>query len=453
MAHYASTRKPGNIISAFKANTDESILERYPPLKQELLNANNLKEKLIDSWTRLTKEIENETEEIKRLGPNVIPQVEFSEIAKNGGTFPQDVAKEVKKRGMVVIRNVVSEQEALQYKKDVKEYILNHKGKIAGFPDADPQVWELYWSKSQVAARSHPNFVSVTSAMNSLWHADPETVIDLSMNLTYCDRLRIRKQGDSSFALAEHMDGGSVERWEDPEYRKCFQSILSGEWEKYDPYDATHRVNANMDLYNCSGGCSMFRSFQGWMSLSAVAPGGGTLRVCPIIKLSTAYLILRPLLKDLVETKNMCGALPGAQQHILPEFHQPLIDAVVSIPHVNPGDCVFWHCDGIHAVEECCNSLTDSSVFYIPSTPLCLNNIKYLAKERYAFEEGITPQDFPLNNCEKDFPDRAKPSDLTELGKLGMGFTPLIVDPTVTKELSEGAIKARKEFNKILFPE
>ncbi|ODM95117.1 hypothetical protein Ocin01_11564 [Orchesella cincta] len=451
MAHYASSKKPGSILSAFKSDKDEELPEKYLSLKQELLNTNNLKDKLANSWTRLVKEIENETKEIKRLGPNVIPQVEFSDISKNGGTFPQNIAEEVRKRGMVVIRNVVPQDEALEYKEKVKEYIQNHKGEIAGFPDDDPQVWELYWSKSQVAARSHPNFVAAQTAMNSLWHAAPETLIDFSINTTYCDRLRIRKPGDTSFALAEHIDGGSVERWEDPEYRNCFKSILSGEWEKYDPYDATHRVNAIMDLYNCSGGCSMFRSFQGWLSLSTVFPGGGTLRVCPIIKLSTAYLILRPLLEDLVETTNMAGAKQGVQQHILPEFHQPLIDAVVSIPQVNPGDCVFWHCDGIHAVEECCNSVTDSSVFYIPSTPLCNNNIKYLARQRYALENGVTPQDFPLNNCEVDFSDRAKPSDLTELGKLGMGFTPLSLDAASTEKLSEGAINARKEFNKVLF--
>jgi len=41
--------------------------------------------------------------------------------------------------------------------------------------------------------------------------------------------------------------------WEDPEYSKCYTSILQGDWEKYDAFDATHRVNANMDMYNCSG--------------------------------------------------------------------------------------------------------------------------------------------------------------------------------------------------------
>jgi hypothetical protein len=41
--------------------------------------------------------------------------------------------------------------------------------------------------------------------------------------------------------------------WEDPEYRKCYQKILEGKWEEYDPFDATHRVDAVMDMYDCGG--------------------------------------------------------------------------------------------------------------------------------------------------------------------------------------------------------
>ncbi len=48
--------------------------------------------------------------------------------------------------------------------------------------------------------------------MNKLWHADEGTDIDFGVNVTYCDRLRIRKPGDVSFSLPEHTDGGSVER-------------------------------------------------------------------------------------------------------------------------------------------------------------------------------------------------------------------------------------------------
>lgn len=73
-------------------------------------------------------------------------------------------------------------------------------------------MWEVYWSKSQFKARSDENFNMTAKALNSLWHADNSTSIDLSTNIMYCDRLRIRQPGDTSFALKEHMDGGSVER-------------------------------------------------------------------------------------------------------------------------------------------------------------------------------------------------------------------------------------------------
>lgn len=48
----------------------------------------------------------------------------------------------------------------------------------------------------------------------------------------------------------------------------------------------------------------MFRSFQGWVSLSDVeSPGGGTLKVCPLMKETTSYFIMRPLLDDLKDNR------------------------------------------------------------------------------------------------------------------------------------------------------
>lgn len=75
-------------------------------------------------------------------------------------------------------------------------------------------------------------------------------------------------------------------------------------------------------------------------------------------------------------------------QHILKDLHPHILQAMVSIPEVNPGDCVFWHCDGVHAVDPICDSATDSSVFYIPTAPLCDKNAQYALKQRHAFESG-----------------------------------------------------------------
>ena len=60
-----------------------------------------------------------------------------------------------------------------------------------------------------------------------------------------------------------------------------------------------------------------------------------------------------------------------------------------------------------------------------------------------------TPQDFPKNDCEKNFKDRAFPQDLTELGKLVMGFSKFEFDPKVSTH--DGAKDAVDYANRVLF--
>lgn len=70
--------------------------------------------------------------------------------------------------------------------------------------------------------------------------------------MSYFDRLRIRPPGPSTFTLGPHIDGGSIERWEDPGYRACFAKIFEGKnaWKLHDPFDASPRFHANQDLYH-----------------------------------------------------------------------------------------------------------------------------------------------------------------------------------------------------------
>ncbi|KAG2188253.1 hypothetical protein INT44_001006 [Umbelopsis vinacea] len=423
-----AAKKSGDIFSAFAFGVKDELPARYKTLKDQLRTKD-----IQQAWGRLLASYEKESERIQALGSKAVTEVDFKDIQANNGRFPEETIKELRKSGCVVVRGVYEREEALGYKQQVLDYIAKHPG-IDGFPAKNPQIWELYWTKGQAKARSHPNFLTVSTALNQIWHASDEAAIDLSTNVTYCDRLRLRESGDKSFNLSEHVDGGSVERWEDPEYRKCYQKILDGNWEEYDPFDATHRVDATMDMYDCGGGCSMFRSFQGWVSLSDVqSPGGGTLKVCPLIKETTSYIMMRPLLDDLKDSSDMGGSRPGSQQLLTEEQHPHIIKTLVSIPSVHPGDCVFWSADTVHAVENECNNPTDSSVFYIPVAPLCAINSKCLRRQRDNFEKGLTPPDFPGNNCEVDFEDRAKPQDLSDLGKLGMGYTRFEENDNMTK--------------------
>lgn len=206
--------------------------------------------------------------------------------------------------------------------------------------------------------------------MSFLWHSSsPDTPIFLDQPLSYADRLRIRQPGDASFALGPHIDGGSVERWEKEGYGRggVYDRILEGKWEEYDPWDASGRVEAVNNLYDGLGPCSMFRMWQGWMSMSHTKPAEGTLLVNPLMKLSTAYVLLRPFFQNkrgrasanyLDEenwefmgvdgmTSELQGATPGTGQECTDELHPhlELERTMVHVPEIRPGDFVGWHCD------------------------------------------------------------------------------------------------------------
>lgn len=113
--------------------------------------------------------------------------------------------------------------------------------------------------------------LSLQSTFLSLWHTSPSDSSpqhSLTKPLTYADRFRIRLPGDAKFTLGPHVDGGGVERWEDPIYRSCYSMIFEGKWREYDPFDVGGRVREGlrMNMYECAGGCSMFRAWQGWVS-------------------------------------------------------------------------------------------------------------------------------------------------------------------------------------------
>jgi hypothetical protein len=183
-----------------------------------------------------------------------------------------------------------------------------------------------------------------------------------------------------------------------------YERILAGDWESYDPFDAAHRVDANMDLYNGPGACAMFRMFQGWTALSSTGPGEGTLKLFPLVRHSTAYTLLRPFFDtsssnvlDLSHDATFPNSTPGAAQEYSHATHPHLnlADTMVSIPRVEPGDYVAWHCDSIHAVDAEHMGSSDSSVLYIPATPLCRRNVEELVRQRNAAAALSPPPDFP----------------------------------------------------------
>lgn len=206
--------------------------------------------------------------------------------------------------------------------------------------------------------------------------SDPSSEVSLIQPISYFDRLRIREPGPSGWSLGPHIDGGGIERWEDPGYRSCYARVFEGgdSWKHFDPYDVTPRLAANQDLYDSPwvlsvqqvlkrsplyrNQCTIFRTWQGWTSLSTTRAREGTLRVVPFVKLSAAYVMLRPFFKpkpgreDSLEVDDwepdlehgeFYGTSPGQTQTLSQKSHPHLqLDkTVVSIDFVEPGDQVY----------------------------------------------------------------------------------------------------------------
>ncbi|KAI1407995.1 DUF1479-domain-containing protein [Hypoxylon sp. FL1857] len=453
------TKREGNISDSFislSGGAAPPLPLRFLELKKTLVSGRE--DQVVNSWNRLLAELKRENKAIIEKGPQIIPSINFSDLDAD----LTKLRRELEKRGVAVIRGVLPEDEARSFKHQIEEYVRQNP-QTKAFPPDDPQVYELYWSAPQLRARAHPNLLRVQAALMKLWHkSDPESAISLSQPLSYADRLRIRQPGDATFALGPHVDGGSVERWELNGYGLggVYKKIFEGSWEDYDPWDASTRVTAVMDNYNGLGACSMFRMFQGWLSMSTTRPFEGTLMVNPAVKLSTTYMLLRPFFRPIKDvyraspdeylaaenwefagsemTSELQGASPGHGQEFntILHPHLDLDNTMVHVPPIRPGDYVVWHCDTIHAVDKVHTGTTDSSVLYIPVCPVTELNARYLVRQRNAFLGGTPGPDFPGGRGEADHVNRQTESSLrsyaTAEGLRAFGFEKLVQTTTDT---------------------
>ncbi|KAI4102957.1 MAG: hypothetical protein L6R37_004107 [Teloschistes peruensis] len=404
----SSSKPTGDISSVFPSLSGATSLPlppRFADLKERLIRGHE--REVTESWHRLLATLQHKRDELKTLGSRIVPEINFYDLGDVGKRT--NFRDALHKTGVAVIRSVVSEKEALDWKELVQRYIKTNPS-TKGFPTENPAVYELYWSPSQILARAHPNILRAQAFLMSHWRsADNSSLISTSNPLSYADRLRIRAQGDTKFALGPHIDGGSCERWEEDGYGRgaVYNAIMAGNWEEYDPWEASCRLPVKSDLYNGPGGCSMFRMFQAWLAMSEVEGGEGHLMVCPMIKEATAYFLLRPFFSavDNWTLENptsslLQGAVPANCQEINPSLHPHLglEETMFHIPRVRPGDYVAWHCDTIHAVDKVHRGASDSSVMYIPACPLTEANAEYLARQRETFAEGLPAPDFPSSS-------------------------------------------------------
>lgn len=361
-------------------------------------------------------------------GRAVIPEIGYAQVAD--GTVPEAMRAEIRHRGCVVVRDVFERSQVEDWNAEIGDYIARNdyltKAKekagidkyFDGLKSGTPQIYGLYWSKPQVMARQAESMAATKRFLNRLWDvAGPMgDEFDPDHDYAYADRTRRREPGDTTLGLSPHMDSGSYERWLDPAYQKIYGAIFAGHWRDYDPWKATYRTQTRE--FSSPAVCSMFRTFQGWTGLTTQGPSDGTLSLIPVAQ-SIAYFLLRALQDD-VEADDLCGAIPGRALGARKHWHADILEGLISIPTVGPGDTVWWHPDLIHAVADAHTGTDYANVIYIGASPKCAKNEAYARKQAQKFLEGRSAPDFAAEDYEVDFKGRATLDDLTDLGRAQM---------------------------------
>jgi hypothetical protein len=407
-------------------NLPKAIQTTKRQLRAELPEYKEIFREVEADMRRRVEEIVDE----RQAGRDVIPIVQYADVAS--GKVPAQSTAKIKARGACVVRETFSPEQATRWDDEIAAYVErnNLDAKLANraedkyfgtLSSAKPQIYGIYWSRPQVQARQSESLTNVRVFLNNLWQAESDGVRHMNPNEapTYADRIRRRPPGAASLGLSPHVDGGSVERWLDDNFRKVYRHVFAGTWRKYNAFDAAYRPEVRE--VESPAVCSMFRTYQGWTALTRQGKGDGTLQLIPIAE-SMVYVLLRAIQDDVPEDE-LCGAQPGRALSISEQYHSLLLNALSSIPLMQPGDAVFWHSDVVHAVENEHRGTGYSNVMYIGSAPGCPKNTAYLEKQALTFLAGKTPPDFPADNFEVDFAGRGTVADLTELGRSQLGIT------------------------------
>ncbi|MFS2223193.1 DUF1479 domain-containing protein [Pantoea sp. B65] len=408
----------------------EDYKDNIVRMKKELRSKINDLEGL---FKEVSDKIENEINEINALkekGHTAWPVISYADIA--AGNVSQDTLQNLKKRGCLVVKGHFAREQALNWDKSMVDYLdsNNFDAQYRGPGDnffgtleaSKPEIFPIYWSHAQMEARQDERMANVQSFLNKLWkfESNGKTWFDPDTNITYPDRIRHRRPGTTSKGLGAHTDSGALERWLLPAYQKVFRNLFTNHFDEYDPWDAAYRTEVDeYDVPNTTK-CSAFRTFQGWTALSDMEIGQGLLHVVPI-PVAMAYVLLRPLLNDVPEDE-LCGVAPGRVLPVSEKWHPLLMKGLSSIPSLEAGDSVWWHCDVIHSVAPVENQRGWGNVMYIPAAPMCEKNLAYARSVAQALSRGESPNDFPKEDYEANWNNRFKVENLNTIGKKSLGM-------------------------------
>jgi hypothetical protein len=363
----------------------------------------------------------------KARGDIVWPVIGYADIA--AGTVTAEALARLRQRGCLIVRGHFDRDQALGWDRDIVSYVESNRffetyrgpgDDFFGSVGSKPEIYPIYWSPAQMQARQSDRMARVQVFLNAQWTSQSDGVqwFDPQRDSLYPDRIRRRPEGADSAGLGTHLDPGTLDLWMTREYQRAFRHLFDGTIEAYDPWDAAYRTAGPQ--YPGTTMCSAFRTFQGWTALSDMDHDQGVLHTVPIPE-AMGYLMLRPLLPDVADD-DMCGVTTNKVFPVSDTWQSLLLTALTGIPDVRAGDSVWWHCDMIHSVAPVQNQKGWGNVMYIPAAPWCQRNERYAAAVREAFISGTSPSDFPVENYERDWPNRFQLRDLNRAGRRGLGL-------------------------------
>ncbi|CAN0067977.1 unnamed protein product [Scytosiphon promiscuus] len=445
-----------------------------------------------ESMLRLSEVLERSTSLFRKSPDFAIPEIRFSQI--DDGRLPYYATRQINRRGVVVVRGVVPADTALRWRDSLLEYL-----EMNGVDNGPPGARDVFWSQAQAQCREHLGVRQVLDALNRLWKPDAKAPVDLTKSLSFCDRAFVGTPTCSSLKGRESvvMAGGTggSQRWLSPHHSQAYRDIFEGRWEDWDPFKAGPRMRAAENAACSWGGDESpsspesvqggaqgeqappqpFRPFQGFISFGRWGEVGN-LHVVPMMRVATAFMLLRPFMPDALEasaagTDWLCGAGDGPELTLSPKWHQPIMDALVRLPPLSPGDAVFYHTDLVHCEagaigrdqkgrrhppedhDQAAGSPSargrggrgdddagigqlygdDFAGAHLSSLPICRANSGYVKAQREAFADGRRPPAFtPVAGGagvdegvaveEAGFAGRPVREELTRGGKRAMGM-------------------------------
>ncbi|EAQ90288.1 hypothetical protein CHGG_02223 [Chaetomium globosum CBS 148.51] len=508
-------------VLSFYGKEPVPLPSRFGQIKRSLVAG---REKEIEaSWARLIKALRDDVEDIASRGSSLTPSIDFGDIHNPDARAA--FSRDLKRYGLGLVRGVVPRDDAQVAIDETVKYLEKQTDFKQPSPQ-DPTCFDFFWTPAQVRTRAHPRVLEAQRFAMSLWDNNVDDRMALRFPIAYGDRLRIHgadignvgpdaaaankaKEADemvedieldeeleaqkaaadllgdfTSSTIIAQVDNGSLERWEPDGYGRdgTYDAVFRGEWEKYDPWDPTHRVTATSDLYNGYGACSIFRMYQGVVALSTIEPG--LIRLLPSPKLATAYFLLRPFFTPKTKAPErrdgpewdafldpsnwelekeqstiIHGAVPGHAQRLTETWHPHLHlrRTLQTIPTLQTGDYIVWHPDLAYHMTSNPNVMASraptpppmaeteepsgkpvSILVYVPAAPLTQTNALYLARQRKTFQRGHPGPDFDSTGSglgsEATHIGRPTDNDIAEVGGpaglQAMGLAPFDVAPT-----------------------